>query len=182
MLLSSRGTTTKKAMKRVPWAVLEGPWRTSSSSKLNRALLRLIHLSSPSSHTETCSINKKCLFTWYWCPEQAWEHWTEIEKDSRNPQATLFTQPRMRNPFTPNGVQTGKMLSFASAKSQMLMTTIVFCALKSISKEKKNGYSVWDCVGRGITNSAFSVSSLFILFLLVYRSFLIKWFFFVGRK
>ena len=48
-------------MKRVPWAVLEGPWRTSSSSKLNRALLRLIHLSSPSSHTKTCSINK-CVY------------------------------------------------------------------------------------------------------------------------
>ena len=137
MLLSSRGTTTKKAMKRVPWAVLEGPWRTSSSSKLNRALLRLIHLSSPSSHTETCSINKKCLFTWYWCREQAWEHWTEIEKDSRNPQATLFTQPRMRNPFTPNGVQTGKMLHLRARNRRCWWQPLCFVPWRVSAKKRR---------------------------------------------
>ena len=70
--------------------------------------------------------------------------------------------------------QTGRMLSFAGTKLQMLMTTIVLCALKSISKEKKNGYSIRDCVSSGITNSAFSISLLFRLFLSVYRSFLLK--------
>ena len=32
------------------------------------------------------------------------------------------------------------------------------CALKSISKEEKSGYSVWDCVSSGITNSVFAIS------------------------
>ena len=40
--------------------------------------------------------------------------------------------------------------------------------------EGKSGYSVRDCVSSGITNSAFSISLLFRLFLLVYRSFLLK--------
>ena len=74
----------------------------------------------------------------------------------------------------PNGIQTVRMLPFAGTKLQMLMTTTVLCALKSISKEKKSGYSVRDCVSSGITNSAFSISLLFRLFLLVYRSFLLK--------
>ena len=47
----------------------------------------------------------------------------------------------MSNLSIPNGIQTGRML-FAG----MLMTTTVICALKSISKEKKRGYSVRDCV------------------------------------
>ena len=77
----------------------------------------------------------------------------------------------MRSHFIPNGMQTGKMLSFAGTKSQMLMTTTVLFVLKSISKEKKGGYSVRDCVSSGITNSVFSISLLFRLLLLVYRSF-----------
>ena len=75
----------------------------------------------------------------------------------------------------PNGIQTRKMLSFAGTELQMLMTTTVLCALKTISKEKKSGYSVRDCVSSGITNSVFSISLLFrlflLLFLLVYRSY-----------
>ena len=80
----------------------------------------------------------------------------------------------MSNLSIPNGIQTGRILSFAGTKLQMLMTTTVLCALKSISKEKKSGYSVRNCVSSGITNSAFSVSFLFQSFLLVYRSFFLK--------
>ena len=76
----------------------------------------------------------------------------------------------MSNLSIPNGIQTGRMLSFAGTKLQMLMTTTVLCALKSISKEKLSEYSVRDCVSSGTTNSAFSI----LLFLLVYRSFLLK--------
>ena len=56
-------------------------------------------------------------------------------------------------------------------KLQIFMTTTAPCALKTISKEKKSGYNVRDCVSSGITNSAFSISLLFRLFLLVYRSY-----------
>ena len=77
----------------------------------------------------------------------------------------------------PNGIQMGRMLSFPGMKLPILMTTTVLCALKSISKEKKSGYSVRDCVSSGITNNAFSINLLFRLFLLLYRSFLLKWFF-----
>ena len=69
MVLSSCRTATKKTKERVPWTVLEGPWKTPSPEKSNQALLQF-----PSSHTEICSIYKKCLFTLYWCPERAWEH------------------------------------------------------------------------------------------------------------
>ena len=81
----------------------------------------------------------------------------------------------MRNLLTPNGIQTGKMLSIAGTRSHMLMTaTVLSAALKSVSKEKKSGYSVGDCVSGGITNSVFSISLLFKLFLIVYWSFLLK--------
>ena len=73
----------------------------------------------------------------------------------------FFYLAEMRSLSIPNGIQTGRMLSIAGTKLQMLMTTTVFCALKSISKEKKSGYSVRDCVSSGITNSAFSISLLF---------------------
>ena len=86
----------------------------------------------------------------------------------------FFYLAEMSNLSIPNGIQTGRTLSFAGTKLQMLMTTTVFCALKSISKEKKSGYSVRDCVSSGITNSAFSISLLFRLFLLLYWSFLLK--------
>ena len=36
-----------------------------------------------------------------------------------------------------NGIQMGKILSFEGTKSQMLMSTAVFCALKGISQEKR---------------------------------------------
>ena len=92
----------------------------------------------------------------------------------------------MRNLFIPNGMQAGKMLSFAGTESQMFMTTTVLCTLKIISKKKKkknkSGCSVWDCINSGVRNSVFSISILLRLFLLVYGSFLLKWFFFVGRK
>ena len=81
-----------------------------------------------------------------------------------------------------NGIQMAKILSFEGTKSQMLMSTTVFCALKGISQEKKSGYSVRDCVSSGITNFVFAISLLFRLFLLVYWSFLLKRFFFVRRK
>ena len=42
----------------------------------------------PSNHTETCPVDKKRLFTWYWYYELAWEHRTGIQKDSKNPQGT----------------------------------------------------------------------------------------------
>ena len=80
----------------------------------------------------------------------------------------------MGNLLTPNGIQTGKMLSIAGTRSHMLMTTTVLSALKSVSKEKKSGYSVGDCVSGGITNNVFSISLLFKLFLIVYWSFLLK--------
>ena len=80
----------------------------------------------------------------------------------------------MSNLSIPSGIQTGRIMSFVDKKLQMLTTTTVLYALKSISKEKKSGYSARDCVSSGITNSAFSVSLLFRLFLLVYRSFLLK--------
>ena len=67
----------------------------------------------------------------------------------------------MSNLSIPNGIQTGRILSFAGTKLQMLTTTTVFCALKSISKEKKSGYSARDCVSSSITNNAFSISLLF---------------------
>ena len=36
-----------------------------------------------------------------------------------------------------NGIQMEKILSFEGTKSQMLMSTAVFCALKGISQEKR---------------------------------------------
>ena len=77
----------------------------------------------------------------------------------------------MSNLSIPNGIHRGRMLSFAGTKLQMLMTTTVLCSLKSISKEKNSGYSVRDCVSSGTTNSAFSISLLFRLFLLVLSEF-----------
>ena len=85
----------------------------------------------------------------------------------------------MSNLFILNGIQTRKMLSFAGTELKILITTTVLCALKS-SKGKKSGYSVRDCVSSGITNNVFSISLLFKLFLLVYRSFLLKCFFFLS--
>ena len=50
------------------------------------------------------------------------------------------------------------------------------CALclEEYQQRKEEWISVQDCVSGGITNSAFSISLLFRLFLLVYRSFVLK--------
>ena len=50
------------------------------------------------------------------------------------------------------------------------------CALclEEYQQRKEEWISVRDCVSGGITNSAFSISLLFRLFLLVYRSFVLK--------
>ena len=73
-------------------------------------------------------------------------------------------------PFYTQWYSNGKDVVICGTKLQMLMTTTVLCALKSISKEKLSEYSVRDCVSSGTTNSAFSI----LLFQLVYRSFLLK--------
>ena len=88
MVTSSCGTTTKKAMKRVTWPVLEEPWKHHLSQSRFGLCYDWFTFRVSSSHTEICPINKKCLFTWYLCPERAWEHQTGIQRDSRNPQDT----------------------------------------------------------------------------------------------
>ena len=56
MVLSSRGTITEKAMERVPWTMLEGPWKTSSASQIGLCY-DWFTLRFPSSHTQICSID-----------------------------------------------------------------------------------------------------------------------------
>ena len=65
----------------------------------------------------------------------------------------------MRNLFIPNGMQAGKMLSFAGTESQMFMTTTVLCTLKSISKKKKKKRRV-DAVS-GIVSTVVSETVFF---------------------
>ena len=79
----------------------------------------------------------------------------------------------MSNLSIPNGIQSGRMLSFAGTKLQMLKTTSALC-LEEYQQRRVDTVSGTVSAVSGITNIAFSISLLFRLFLLVYRSFLLK--------
>ena len=196
MVSSSRGATQKK-----PWKGSHGRCkRDREKHHLPYSQIGLCYdwftFRVPSSHIEICPFDKTCLFTWYSCPECP----ENIEQESKKIPETLKVHHVER--FEVKGVHGFKCFYLAEDEQPFYTQwysnrkDAVICrheiadvddnhcalCLEKYSKEKKSGYSVRDCVSSGITNSAFSISLLFRLFLLVYRSFLLKWFFFVGRK
>ena len=146
MVSSSRGTTTKK-----PWKGSHGRcWKDREKHHLPQSQIGLCYdwftFRVPSNHTEICPVSKKCLCTWCWCLERAWEHRTAIQKDSRNPQATscgkvwsergikVFLLAVDEQPFYTEWYSNGKYIVICGQEIADVHDKTVLCALVSAKK------------------------------------------------